>query len=146
MRSLIWKEWRENFKWVPLPGLVILLVFLIDKPDEPMPDLMDTYFFCLTAVGFGAALGFLQIFFESHGDKRSLLLHRPLSSSHIFLAKAVAGVGLYLLALGIPFACLESWYATPGNMAAPYHWRTGLPWLADILSGLVYYFAGMLTA
>src|SRR6202022_1592779 len=26
------------------------------------------------------------------------------------------------------------------------HWRTSLPWLADILSGLVYYFAGMLTA
>ena len=36
--------------------------------------------------------------------------------------------------------------ATPGNMPAPYHWRTSLPWLADILSGLVYYFAGMLTA
>ena len=31
-------------------------------------------------------------------------------------------------------------------MPAPYQWQTGLPWLADILSGLVYYFAGMLTA
>jgi hypothetical protein len=146
MKALIWKELRENLKWVPVPGLAIFLVFLIDKPDEPMPDLMDTYFFCLTAVVFGAALGFLQIFFEAHGDKRSLLLHRPLSPSRIFLAKALAGIGLYVLALGIPFACLESWYATPGNMPAPYHWRTSLPWLADILSGLVYYFAGMLTA
>jgi hypothetical protein len=36
--------------------------------------------------------------------------------------------------------------AVPGHMPAPYHWRTGLPWLADILAGLVYYFAGMLTA
>ena len=31
-------------------------------------------------------------------------------------------------------------------MPAPYHWRMSLPWLADILSGLVYYFAGMLMA
>src|SRR4029077_5335411 len=63
-----------------------------------------------------------------------------------FLGKALAGVALYVLALGIPFACLECWFATPGNLPAPYHWRAGLPWLADILSGLVYYFAGMLVA
>jgi hypothetical protein len=31
-------------------------------------------------------------------------------------------------------------------MPAPYHWRMSLPWLADILSGLVYYFAGILMA
>jgi hypothetical protein len=146
MKSIIWKEFRENLKWLPLPGLVILLVFLIDKPDEPMLDPMDTYFFCLTAVVFGAALGFMQVFFEAHGDKRSLLLHRPLSLSGIFLAKAIAGLGLYVLALGIPFACLEIWLAMPGSMPAPYHWRTSLPWLADILSGIVYYFAGMLIA
>ena len=146
MKSLILKEWRENLKWVALPGLVILMVFLIDSPDEPMPDVTGAYLFGLTAAVFGAGLGFLQLFFESHGDKRSLLLHRPLSPSRIFLGKALAGVALYVLALGIPFACLECWFATPGNMPAPYHWRTGLPWLADILSGLVYYFAGMLVA
>jgi hypothetical protein len=146
MKSLIWKEWREHLKWVPLPGLVIFLVFSIEKPEEPMPWSNAAYYYCLTAVVFGAALGFLQIVFEAHGDKRSLLLHRPLAPSQIFLAKALAGVSLYLLALGIPFVCLETWMARPGNMPAPYHWRMSLPWLADILSGLVYYFAGMLTA
>ena len=146
MKSLIWKEWREHFKWVLLPGLVILLVFSIEKPEEPMPGSTAAYYYCLTAVVFAAALGFLQIVFEAHGDKRSLLLHRPLYPSRIFLAKALAGVSLYLLALGIPFVCLETWKATPGNMPAPYHWRMSLPWLADILSGLVYYFAGMLMA
>jgi hypothetical protein len=144
MKALIWKELRQNLKWVPLPGLVILLVFLIDKPDEPILDVTGTFFCCLIGVAFASALGFVQIFFERHGDKRSLLLHRPLSPSRLFLAKAIAGVGLYLLALGIPFGCLEGWMARPGNMPAPYHWRTSLPWLADILSGLVYYFAGML--
>jgi hypothetical protein len=146
MKSLIWKELRENLKWAPLPGLVILLVFLIEKPAEPMFDTTDAYFLCLIAVVFGAALGFVQIFFEGHGDKRSLLLHRPLSPSHIFVAKAIAGLGLYILALGVPFLCLESWLATPGHMPTPFHWQTSLPWLADILSGVVYYFAGILVA
>src|SRR2546425_6048923 len=146
MKTQIWKEWLENLKWVPLPGLVILLVFFIDKPMTPMPDVTQAFFYGLTAVVFGAALGFVQIYFDGHGDKRSLLLHRPLSPSRIFLAKALAGVGLYVVALGIPFLCLESWMAAPATISAPYHWRTSLPWLADILSGLVYYFAGMLVA
>ena len=146
MKALIFKEWREHLKWVPLPGLAILLMFLINKPGEPMPDVTVAFFLCLTGVLFGTALGFLQVFFEGHGDPRSLLFHRPLYPSRVFLAKAIAGMSLYLLALGIPFVCIETWKARPGNLLAPYHWRTSLPWLADILSGLVYYFAGMLTA
>src|SRR6516225_6812032 len=141
MKALFWKELRENLKWVPLPGLAILVVFLLDKPD-----LTGAFFFCLIGVAFGTALGFVQMFFDGHGDKRSLLLHRPLDPSRIFLAKAGAGLSLYLIALGVPFLFLETWLATPGNMPAPFHWRTNLPWLADILSGLVYYFAGMLVA
>src|SRR5260370_23405815 len=146
MRSLIWKELRENLKWVPLPSLVVLGVFMIDKPDSAMPGATDAFFFCLTGVVFGAALGFLQIVFEAQGDKRSVLLHRPLSPSRIFLAKALAGIGLYLLALGIPFVWLEIWLATPGNIAAPYHWEMSWPWLADILSCLRYYFARLFLA
>src|SRR5229473_7509314 len=146
MKALILKELRENLKWVPLPGLVIWALFLIEKPDSAMPWPTDAFFFCLAGVIFGAALGFVQVFFEAQGDKRSILLHRPLSPTRIFLAKVLAGVGIYLLALGLPFICLERWYATPGNMAAPFHWQMSLPWLADILSGLVYYFAGVIVA
>jgi hypothetical protein len=36
----------------PLPGLAIFLVFLIDKPDEPMLDVTGAFFFCLIAVVF----------------------------------------------------------------------------------------------
>lgn len=146
MKELIRKEWRESVKWVPLPGLVVLLVFLIDRPDEPMPDLTEAFLFALTAATFGAALGFLQVFSDAHADRRSLLLHRPIARSRIFLAKALAGVTLYLLALGVPFLGLEAWRAMPGKIPAPFDWRTSLPWLADVLAGLVYYFAGMLVA
>jgi hypothetical protein len=147
MRGLIWKEWWENLKWAGLPALVILLpMLLLGFPDEPMPGLSGAFIFFLVAAGSGAALGFLQVFFESRGDQRALLLHRPLGRSRIFVGKVVAGVGLYLLAQGIPFVCVHAWIAIPGHMPAPYDWRTGLPWLADILAGVVYYFAGMLTA
>src|SRR4249920_863370 len=95
MKVLIWKEWLENLKWVPLPGLVILIVFLIARPLTPMPDVTQAFFYAVTAAVFGGALGFVQIYFDGHGDKRSILLHRPLSPSRIFLAKALAGVGLY---------------------------------------------------
>jgi hypothetical protein len=147
MKALIWKEWRENLKWAVLPGLLILLpMVLLGGPHEPMFGVGGELLLFLIAALFGAVLGFLQVFFEASGDKRSLLLHRPLSRSRIFLGKALAGVGIYLLALGIPFVGVQAWMATPGHMAAPYQWETGLPWLADILAGLVYYFAGMLTA
>jgi hypothetical protein len=147
MRSLIWKEWRENLKWAALPALLVLLpMVLLGGPAEPMFGVSGAFLCFLIAAVFGAALGFLQVFFEARGDQRALLLHRPLGRSQIFLGKVIAGVGIYLLAQGVPFVFLQAWMATPGHMAAPYHWRAGLPWLADILAGLVYYFAGMLTA
>ena len=145
MKALMWKECRENLKWVALPTLVIGGLMAVLAP----PSLMDNgslLIFALIAGLFGAMLGFLQIFAEAQGDKRSLLLHRPLHRSQIFLAKASVGIGLYLLALGIPFALEVSLAATPGHIAEPFSWPITLPWLADVLTGLVYYFAGMLAA
>ncbi len=146
MKALIWKEFRENLKWAALPALLILgPVVLFGGLDEPPSGLELAPFHILAAV-FGAVLGFLQVFFESGGDKRSLLLHRPISHSQIFLGKVVAGVGLYLLAVGIPFAALVLWCVTPGHVHAPFTAGMLLPWTADLFTGLVYYFAGMLTA
>jgi hypothetical protein len=145
MRSFIWKECQENLKWVALPTIVIGGLIAMLGPPSLMNDgtlLIDG----LVAGVFGAMLGFLQVFSESRGDKRSLLLHRPLSRSQIFLAKASVGVGLYLLALGVPFAGAVGLIATPGHTFEPFTWPMVLPWLADILTGLVYYFAGMLAA
>lgn len=147
MKSLLWKECRENLKWIPLPALFILLpMILLGSPEEPMISVGGEFIVLLVTAVFGAALGFLQIFFEARGDQRALLLHRPLSRSRLFLGKALAGVGIYLVAQFIPLVCVEVWMAIPGHLPAPYHWQTALPWLADILAGLVYYFAGMLTA
>jgi hypothetical protein len=145
MKPLIWKECRENLKWAPLPTLLILGTMGLFGA-FPLMERGLLFFAALIAAVFGAALGFIQVFFESGGDKRSILLHRPLSRSQIFLGKAIAGVGLYLLALGVPFACAVVLAATPGHVDEPFSWPMALPWLADILTGIVYYFAGMLTA
>jgi hypothetical protein len=145
MKALIWKEFRENLKWAVLPPLLIFgsmgmfgAFMLLDK--GPL------FLVSLFAAVSGAGLGFLQVFFESSGDKRSLLLHRPLSASQIFLGKVVAGLSLYLLALGLSFAGAVALAATPGHVAVPFSWPMALPWLADSLTGVVYYFAGMLAA
>jgi hypothetical protein len=145
MKSLIWKEFRENLKWAGLPAVLILGTMGLFGA-FPLLEKGLLFYVGLIAALFGAALGFLQVYFESQGDKRSFLLHRPLSRSQIFLGKAMAGVGLYLLALGIPFACAVALAATPGHVDEPFSWPMALPWLADVLTGLVYYFAGMLTA
>jgi hypothetical protein len=145
MKSLLWKEWRENIKWLPLPALLILGPIGIFGPG-PLMDEVLLLFVGLVAIVFGAALGFVQIYFESRGDKRSLLLHRPLSSTRIFLAKTLVGVALYLVAMCIPFACVVWMAATPGHISQPFEWPVIVPWSADVLSGLVFYFAGMLTA
>src|SRR5262249_22291347 len=93
-----------------------------------------------------AMLGFLQAFSEGRGDKRSMLIHRPLSPSRIFLGKVIAGASLYLFAILTPTAIAVVLAAAPGHVAAPFEWRMALPWLADVLTGLVYYFAGILVA
>jgi hypothetical protein len=145
MKSLLWKEWRENVKWLPLPTLLILAPIGLFGL-APLMDEAFLFFVMLVAAVFGAALGFVQIYFESTGDKRALLLHRPLSSSHIFLGKTIVGVGLYLVAIGIPFVVVLRLAATPGHIPQPFEWPMVLPWLADALTGLVFYFAGMLMA
>jgi hypothetical protein len=145
MKSLLWKEWREKLKWAALPSILILGPMILFGPPMLLEEKYLAYVSLVAGLS-GAMLGFIQVFSETRGDKRSLLLHRPLSPSRIFLGKVIAGVGLYLLALLVPFACAVGLAATPGHVAAPFEWRMTLPWLADILTGLVYYFAGMLTA
>jgi hypothetical protein len=145
MRSLFWKEWREIVKWIALPSFLLLGPMLLFG----VPMLLEAKYLAyvsLVAGLSGALLGFFQVFSEARGDKRSLLMHRPLSLSRIYLGKVIAGVGLYLVALLVPTACVVGLAATPGHVAAPFEWRMTLPWLADVLTGLVYYFAGMLIA
>lgn len=145
MKSLLWKEFRENAKWAAFPLLLFGGIFAVYGA---RPCLDGNFLMLVSAIAalFGGVLGFLQVWSESHGDRRALLLHRPLSATRIFLAKALAGVAIYLAGLGLPLVVNVLWSLIPGNLAEPFRWYNVLPWSADVLTGLVYYFAGMLMA
>ena len=149
MQSLIWKELRENFRWAALALLpASVLAYATVSHPNALTMISPNYLFLtsVVAAAFGGTLGFLQVFAESRGDRRALLVHRPLSPTRIFSGKVLAGLGLYVPVVGLPFAAAVLWNAMPGHGASPFRWALALPWLADILTGIVYYFAAMLAA
>ena len=94
---------------------------------------------------FGAVLGWLQIFNERRPDLWAFLLHRPMTRTEIFLGKTLAGLGLYAVVVGVPLLVFIGWARWPGHVAAPFELRMLRPLAACILTGVVFYFAGMLT-
>jgi hypothetical protein len=155
MKAMIWKEAREHFLWAILAalGLTIMTVTSLatissDMQGSMRPPQMGHLFESLPIIAplFAGVLGLLQILPELRRDQWAFLIHRPASRTQLFFGKAAAGLGLYFLAMGLPCLGALLWLATPGNVAAPFSWNMSLPLVADILSGLVFYFAAMLVA
>lgn len=154
MKAMLWKEWRENAKWAVLG----LLAFGLATAYMVSQNSIDYNYYNASILSrvtplttflaplLATVLGLLQVASELRRDQWAFLVHRPVSRSTIFLGKAVAGVTLYLLAMSLPMLLLGLWLATPGNVPAPFTWGMMLPLIADILAGVAFYFAGMLTA
>ncbi len=94
----------------------------------------------------GLLVGFFQFFGESRPERLGFMLHRPVSRSTIFGGKVLTGVALYLAALALPLLVALWWASNPHNLPLPFSWRMALAPGADILSGIPYYFAGILVA
>src|ERR1019366_10197324 len=94
---------------------------------------------------FGAVLGWLQLHNERRPDLWAFLMHRPMSRTGIFFGKALAGLGLYALVVGLPLTSFMVWARWPGHVAAPFEVTMLRPLAAYVLIGIVFYFAGMLT-
>ncbi|MCA9027325.1 MAG: hypothetical protein KDA86_19100 [Planctomycetaceae bacterium] len=145
MKALLWKEFHENLKWAAIP-LLLMLGYVLNFG----VCLCDTFFLRVSFVSavFGSVLGILQMTFESHGDRRALLLHRPISRTHLFLAKVASGSTLYLLAVGLPLLFYLVKDFIPGGVVPQLplssRWPLVFPWFADALTGLIYYLAGAL--
>ncbi len=153
MRPMIWKELRENFKWAVLwmLGMGLAMAYALSSPGyywSGSESICSQSFLLITTIGcaLGAGLlGFLQVIMEMRRDQWAFLVHRPVTRNSIFAGKVVAGMMLYLAATGIPLLVAAWWASTPGKIAAPFDGRMILPGFADILCGVVFYFAGMLT-
>ncbi len=153
-RGLLWKEFRELIR----PGLTALAIVgvgllfstsigessisagMYAEASGGMPSL-----FTLTSAVAALLVGWSQIRRENRGDAWALLVHRPAPRATIFWSKAIAGGITYLLAAGIPMLLAAAWEATPGNRPAPFDVRLMLPNVADLLCGLVYYAAALLS-
>lgn len=166
MKPLIWKEVRENLALAVL-GLVLAILSLgglagldlawaralatgriradfdLAQPLTSEGLLIGSIWFCAI---FGAVLGWLQIQNERHRDLWAFLVHRPLTRTQIFAGKLAAGVGIYFTALGGPLLLFVLWVAFLAPRLAPFEWGMVLPVITSLLTGVVFYFAGMLTS
>ncbi len=166
MKTLILKELRENVKLAVLGFGILTLILVLNAhgystdlkalsgssnpqqrslPWQPLVSsdiLAITTFFCAI---FGAVLGWFQIHNERHRDLWAFLIHRPATRTEIFVGKTIAGLTLYVLGAGLPLAGFIAWALAPGQVAAPFEMVMLWPVTVLFLSGIVYYFAGMLT-
>jgi len=156
-KAILWKEFRENLKWAVLGmlfvsvGMFLFLQRLLGQSSNGgelnWSDVSTRLFWAtpfLTAV-VGLLLGLAQVVLENRGDKWSFLTHRPVRRTMLFWGKAVAGILLYVGAVGLPLSGAILWMSMPGHIPMPMDLHLVLPVVADILCGLVYYFAGLLT-
>jgi hypothetical protein len=93
-----------------------------------------TYQLGLVACGLAVALGFRQSLGDMQSDTQLFLLHRPVSRRRIYVTKVAVGLGLYLVATGLPTGLYALWAAAPGTHASPFRWSMTAPawtvWLA----------------
>ncbi len=151
MKTILWKEWRENIGWALLgmigAGLMMTLVLAqnVRTQETIAEDEFTGLIACIGAI-IGTAIGFLQVIFETRQGHWAVLVHRPISRERLFMGKVVAGLSLYFAAMLIPFMLCVVWVQIPGNVAGPFYWQMTIPGCIDILAGTPYYFAGMLVA
>ena len=165
MKPLILKELREQFRVAAVAMAVLMTMLLMHFASygsrlhqgirsmstlsgeslQPLmhPELlMQIAAFCGL---FGVLLGWLQIRAEKHPDLWAFLVHRPLPRSVILRGKVIAGLLLYAVAAGVPLLAWVLVLRIRGIVAAPFEWGMALPSVAIFLSGIVYYFSGLLT-
>ncbi len=157
MKTMIWKELRENVRWAAL-GFLCLLLAETYALSTKRTDTLDAYygitlcgatFLLVSAFGcalIGAALGAVQLIPELRRDQWASLLHRPVPRGVIFFGKAVAGLSLYAVATGIPLLISIAHAAWPGAFAAPFVPGLALPAVSDLFLGVAFYCAALLLA
>ena len=159
MKPMFWKDLRQSLKWAiaVLAIMSIAAIYIAWEVSRPGRATFFGWWWAytlpferfqqLSVVGCplaGLFLGVMHVVTERRRDLWAFLVHRPMSRTTIMLAKMSAGLVLYFLAVGIPVAAANIWLAIPGNVPSPFYWPMVLPGLADVLTGAVYYLAGLL--
>ncbi|HVT79419.1 MAG TPA: hypothetical protein VHM90_02080 [Phycisphaerae bacterium] len=159
-RALLRKEPRE----LALPaviiggfyGILLAYALFLTYSDLYGPRATHSIFSALSELFLGATVlvgplaglivGFVQFIVEARPARYGLLIHRPASRSAIFAAKTIIGIAAYLLAMLVPLWLALMWASNPANLPLPFTWNMALAPVADVLSGIPFYFAGVLVA
>lgn len=169
-RRLLLKELRENAPWAGIAFAVgMVVIFLARSPDLigglgrsllpgyygsgmiqggtlVLPLLWSTSMMAWFCVAWGIALGLAQNLTEQGRATYQVLVTLPVRRSQVFAAKAGAGVLLYLVSVGVPYALLVLRVATPGHYPSPFMWWMLGPGLAAIAGGLAAYGGAFMAA
>jgi len=151
MKVIIFKEIRECsvICLLMLIGLGSVMAGVIYWSAPDATPLVSAAFHATTAFGYpamGVWLGLTQIMVDRRRGRWDFVTHRPMSRTRIFFAKIIAGLAVYVFTGIVPLAAAALWVVTPGHFAAPFDGQMILPRAADLFSGVVWYFAGMLVA
>ncbi len=150
------KELRQN--WLNL-ALVICLEFIIVCVAEwfrsgwlfdtmhdyhnvlLLPAVRDSI--TLGCAAAGLLLGVLQPLADRNFDLWAFLTHRPVPRWWLYLGRIIAGLLLYGIAAGLPVAFALA--IAPARWGGRFFiWEYTLPPIADWMSGLAFYFVGLL--
>ncbi len=149
MRALIWKELRENVRWLPIGLLVVTAVGYLVLPSiftfsQSMVarDLLAQLAIIAPLLAF--ALGVVQSFRDLKPASGAYLNHRGVTRSDVFLAKTIVGFLLYAIAIVVPLTALAAWIAAQGMQWYPMRPAQVLPSLAYALAAFGMHPAAML--
>jgi len=148
MKTMIWKELRENRVWAVLMLLASLTLILMMISDQ-MGWRLDLRLFpqhlpeVYAALGIVVAvvLGCLQTLPELSRDRWAFLMHRGTSARHIFRAKAITAAFIYVLVLGLPLFLIALWMWSVGYERYPFRWWMLLPTVWMSIAAFGFYFA-----
>jgi len=114
MKTILWKELRENARWAPLGALAILGVLIYQwRNPEVVFDGHNSLLtlFAMVAPTLAFVLGLLQSWGDQQPAAKALLLHRGITASAAFGGKVLAGVLLYVAAVGTPLLLMALFLA-----------------------------------
>jgi hypothetical protein len=148
MNALLRKEIRDAVRWLPL-GFVLLGLLLVNTcqgfftPNLSSKVYLVTWF---SALLYGSFLGLVTFLPDERQAARAFLIHRAIAPNQIFRTRVLVGLLVYALGIFIPLALLAVYLSAIGPERLPVSPWQVVPALLTVVSGSIFYFAGIVIA
>ncbi len=148
MKPLLWKELRENVRWLPVGLIVVSIACWIAVPDLNNPSgllasVLLTQLAIVTPL-LAFALGVVQAYRDLQAGPAAYLNHRGVTASQIFLAKTISGFVFYAVSVIVPLTVMAAWVGYEGMTRYPMRPAQLTPALVFALASFLMHPAAML--